>query len=984
MHLPFSTEQLATKKSVEGRRNLKLKDPFVMQLATQNPSQNLPSRSRDTRKHPKACPLKWSSHGFICWLTGLLVVAISIYDYISRIAMAAFLTSTARAFQGSGLVPVAVAILACASVVLPSIALGVCCGCHLSSTGSWAGRRTAAVVHLFAGSNGTASQEAVQRTRLLFSELLALNVFNRLRSWILPSGRVTAVRLAVAGCVLPPAALACCSLLWAQLTVVVAVATLAVAAMWACNAVGVIVIKILLVHRRGLLRYLDCLTHASALQLISSDCGAQHDCHHCTSTPTLPTNDAEAQRVAGAHPGCQQLQSGEAGPFLSLGSSGSPRPGQGLRPIGEEAAEWDSVSVACEEGECDDKPVGSLEDAALSAQRAGDLNCEHGACCGWQLPMRAPAFYTSATFAGSVPRQLHPCRSLKGAIRLHRQHLEACRDGHCLSAYWGCRIQHPETSAAAPSGSSDIVPAAGLPQAVEASEVPYARTGWRFHGSSGGLFADSLRGPTEAQHIAPVMCDEAKKKYWSSGLEAPSMSIPPGAVSSADRPTPCGSNERYPMSSGLMSFAYAGSLQGGELISRPASKISDAFAPQCGTTQYVTHDGVGGRWNDSASLRTESVASILAGASPYRWMRRQIKQQRVAGTPPCPQASPSFRSHVTRGSRPGIPNFPTYGNGKSNCHSDFQRHALRTYSGGQEAKAGWRGLKLLFAAQPTDGEPFVDPHAEEAEQIKDNQESRWGIRVLKRRKQRPMPAQLDDAEYDDLVLRREQRIFDWYERLVAFRYSEVNGMREAAIEKLNKSASETLPCPCSGDTAEAHPATVSSSASTPHGEEGIKWSSFDTLFPQDACVGQPQLDEVRGTSGIARPVESQMVACIHTEDLFDWPLKEEPPSRTGLLFQDKRRPKQHRCLLSPHIGTGGSLIDCPKLPNPPKAAGAGSSTDGSSTRGGSIPEHVLPPVVHYRFKDMVEMPHLREVRRTPKAYSSVGSPFSSSNAVAHR
>lgn len=908
----------------------------------------------------------WDRRAFFCLALGLCIVAISVVDYVSRISMATFIATSTRSLGNVEPTFLAAAILTSASAVLPSIAFGVCCGSHLRSTGSWAWMRAAAFVHLFADSKARPRERS-----FLFSDVFALALLDRASRWSLSCGKSAAVRRAAATCLLPPVAVACFLLLCLQVTVVAALSSLAVVAMWGCSALGFVVFKAFFMHRKTVLFLLDCLTHGSALQLPRQHCETSAGC-----SLRILVSSAEAQEKSAPDGGTHNCQEGSEVLHLSGAVAPPSQLQEGLCAAGGEKADCASGRIESDKASCPGNRfnslkgtgVGSLHPESPGHERNHIRGESHQLSCS-QRPnalgrersrplggigghVSKIPFYTNATLCGSVPRRLHPCPALKGAVRLHRQHLKTCRERYCIAPNGGRQVEH-STNTCPLSESGDSNAPEALESTSEWQNTHFSAGGRRLYGSSGGLLADSLKGFRTAQESPPVADDGASQKYGASGLEAESAGIPCAAEISPRELPRNHSSERCTGGAGLLALAYAASFHRAELAKDAVTEADGPTSEQPDRAYSAVQEvGISNR-SDTVIPRTESVAPQIAGVSPYGCMRHQPKQHQVADPPSCPPASPSHKSQATRFSRPGIPSLKL--GGKSWLHSrldSFRQQTLRPNPGCQQAGGTQQVLKLFFTA-PAVRDAGAD--SKEDQLVVKGSQPHLAARFLKRKKQRPTPAQLNDSEFEDLVLQREQRIFDWYEDLVAFRYAEVTCTREATkTPDGQKPEGLAEACDHSDPQIDVNPLPLSEE------ECGIKWSTFESLFlqdSQDSCVVPMDVRAVPSTAKAVKLNEPHKVTCMQTEDLFELDLPERTPYRSVVRVRGKREEAQPAKALARDTRRK-DFADCPSSPRSDDCGEGDGAAHACSSEGGS---ELIQPIIHYRFKDMVEMPHLREV-----------------------
>ncbi|OEH79633.1 hypothetical protein cyc_04245 [Cyclospora cayetanensis] len=901
----------------------------------------------------------------LCWTLGPCVVCLSLYDYASRISLAVFLAAAAQGFeQQLGATPYAAVALLILSVVVPSAGFGICCSRHLRSTISWAASQAARIVHLAANSDsGGASSKPARGLlrRCSLRCLFAADLFVRLQNRLVPRGSTKGVHLAAAMCALVPAAAACCVLLILQVLLVAAAALGAATALWACGSIGVVMLKLFLVHPSILLRYLDCLTHGTAVKLPAREAEKIRPAEALSpSVAGAASRKAELKRLdeTGPEGHASEDDAASPSPLALLETSSGSQVGEGrLRVIGEEGVDGVSSSTGCHNEPrrslCSEAPEAASEEAhAAAASGAGRRRTP------WELPLprkRFYAHYATATLEGRIPQQLHPCPSLKGAIQLHRQHAEGCRDVHC-------RLTHGTLPFASASRKSVFaLDMHSLMQAEEqaASEgkaregLPEA--GWRFTGSSDAVqAAAALRRAGTLQSSEPITGEKSKERSLSTRLQGSSLSESRLAALSASGTRPNGSAlEEAPA---LLAFAYGVSSEGVDVA--PSSTHEEESAGAASETAGSR------RKTDAAITLSESVVSLLVRASPYRWIRQHAGQQSADS----PQSSPTSPCFIffdgMRTPRLGLSN-PQQAQEKSarSCRLYSQLKTPRDAAGSAKTSSACRGLKLLFAdPQLQRGGGGGDGGSSEALARRRTQYSSLAFRVLKSRKQRALPSQLDPPAYNAMILKRKQCIYSWYERLVGLRYAEVEGARSKTAEKkAYELTSESAQPTCEGHPEEAGSALSYSAISSHCGyrqvsDTSIKWSSFDSLFQQDEgkkATHRKNPEELWKPEDVTLypRADPRALACMPAEDLFD--LHSTPSPSTLQHYAIPIQPHHHK----QQEGHGPST-DCQQSS---QLVSAAEHCNANCTFRDVATDQQLQTALHYRFKDMVEMPHLREM-----------------------
>ncbi|CDJ36219.1 uncharacterized protein EMH_0041020 [Eimeria mitis] len=716
------------------------------------------------------------------------------------------------------------------------------------------------------------------------------------------------------------------------------------AAFFAAAARTLEAFKVFFISRRGLLLYLDCLTHASALWVNSTEGSAKTNRDICTpSALELPMNRTGHIKPVSEH----RLRSFRDSPGVVYPSDSpsSPTFGQSPRIAGEERTGPEAVNIRSP-SEAKNSNTGAMKDERVWTQYLKDPAGGDSA-----LPFTRSTYYTSATHRGTVPQRLHPCPSLQCAIQLHRQHLEIYRDRECHMTHSRSRIQQCGNVGSPSSGADGTVSAKEL-EPDERRQVIPENVSWRFHGGSVGLFADSLRAHASAQNSASVsdVCDEPKEQYLPNGPEQESTKCPLADENSRVMCKSLQNDTENQWHHGILAFAYGGQEAhvGLHVVAEGLSVASspERFFPK------EAHNG----WSDSVSLKTESVASLLAGVSPYRSVQHKLKQQQAPAVRTSPPTIPLSRSLPAPESPPDVSDDCIHGAEVLGSRS-IARPTAALPSAGTNARAGWRGSKLLFTcAQPAHCFTSAESVEDQNRHTQQTPELRRGSRVLKKCNQMPVTSHTDDAEYDTVVIQRQLRIFNWFEQFVAFRHAEITAMSKSAAAKVNGTASATASRSSCGTPWEIIPPVSSLSSSVDQADSRIKWATFGTLFPYNESM--EQADGVKRESAAAT-LEEERVPCLCTEDLFDLPIKEPitahaPQHPCGKARHEQRDFDPYR------IKMGSVYQDLPTSLHWSQFANPDTSGGDSSTRGDSGSDQLATPILHYRFKDMVELPHLRE------------------------
>ncbi|CDJ64844.1 hypothetical protein, conserved [Eimeria necatrix] len=887
------------------------------------------------------CRFGWDGRTFTRCCLAAFVVTISVFDYASRVSMTLFLAAAAGKFEGAEPLLVAAGVLACLSIFLPSIALGLCCSCHLRNTGIWAAWKAATLFHVTVNSKEEEGHSTLFPRRLVLGELLVVKYFKLLSCCILPSTQCTAIKIVIAGCILPPAAVACCLVLLIQIVMVAVVASLSVVGLWACGFLGVTALKVLLVSPRGLLPYLDCLTYASAVRFNLAEVQNQGINHTGEPGPQqLPNRGGGQIKPARGHV-CQSSKGG--GRVDRSNSSSIPKYGQDLRTISQGEEEHGHVDVCVPRDTGDSACITSLGDPAVEFRRSSASNWARCNLC-----TKRYARYTRATLWGRVHRKLHPCPSLQGAIQLHRQHLKSRLDKPFLAAHGERRFSRLTPTASVSSRLSGTVGEPGMSTPRETS----AKANWRFHGSSGGLLADSLRAPVGVQDLRPTLTHEEKQKYWSSGLAEGCIPSPCASSNCKAALHPCRNTGQSPWISSVLEFVYKGEAQEATAISKVGV---DGYPHDRAYEDSVAKDTTFSKCSDASSLRTKSLASGLAAANPNRWLRSEAKKQGAPASLLAIPVSASLNSHTAGESHSSLARAKVHK--KEDLKSKFESRRTEVLPpGGFRARTGWKGFKLFFTGGSERRETSVDINKEECRQVQVTPGPPI-VRIFKRGNKRPQPCQLDDKQYSDMIVRRERCIFNWYERLVTFRYTEISAFRRVEASQLNETSFETKSVSLGGGPEDVVPPT-SPRSSVNQGEAGIQWASLHTLFPHTEST--EQLVDVTETLDGCTPLHQEPLACMHTEDLFDLPPNDSLTSDARPYLFCKPRHDQQRRLDPSRVVAGFKSADCPAPTHWNKAPESGVAGDGSSTRGDSGLDQLASPDMHYRFRDMVELPHLRE------------------------
>ncbi|CDI85781.1 hypothetical protein, conserved [Eimeria praecox] len=904
--------------------------------------------------------IEWQREEYLGWRGGALarlalgasILVISVGDYLSRVFMAAFFAVAARTFQGLGPTLAAATVLACCSVVLPTVALGICCSCHFRSIGIWAAWRAAKFVHAMVDSESGEGQRTLQPTRLALDDLLCVNLLRRLFIGIIYSDHHYALKFAAAGCILPPAAVVCCLLLVLQIVVVTAAALLAILCLGALSFVWISAFKAFLLSRRGLLLYLDCLTHASALGMSTEGSVQQGNEIHNPRAHELPPNRApEMQPVSEHRLDAFRENTGHVYPFGSLYPSKFVQSPGSAGKAGTDAKPDSIYSLAGEK-----LNLKAVEDKENQARPPRDATSG-----GPGLSFRWSAYYTKASHCGNVPQKLHPCPSLQWAIQLHRQHIEIYRDRQRLMQQRRKRcIQQPGRARSCSSCASGTVPAREQRSAEQMQKIP-GKAGWSLHMSTDGRFDDSLRAQVYAQDrdTLSAVCGEAKEMFWPGAREQGSTKSSSTDDKSQGTLNSLDNDATTPWCHDILAFAYGGHAQETH-IELAAAADSHSVAPCTGI--LFSKEVPAPRGHEKVSLRSDSAAYRLAGVSPYRWVQQKV--ERHHGAPP---RSPfpitrSFRSRAAPGSPPCISNSRIPSKESFGCGFNSRRPKGTLRTAALQTKAVCVGSSVFStAAHPalyTDPAECVEGPNEHRHR---NPEVLCGFPVLRGGKKISLKSHIDDAEYDVMVTRTERLIFSWFERLVSLRYAEVTALSQSAAEKVSSTISETDSWPAGGDGREILPPVLTASPSVEEANAGIKWDTFSTLFHQGHST--EQVDGVKGASAASTLEEEKRVPCLCTEDLFDLPVKQPVKSDARQYICGKRDHEQRDSALL-RVITGRLCLDSPAPFQWSKHAGPGTSRGSCSTRGDSGSCKLAAPTPHYRFKDMVELPHLRE-ERTP-------------------
>ncbi|CDJ52248.1 hypothetical protein, conserved [Eimeria brunetti] len=715
----------------------------------------------------------------------------------------------------------------------------------------------------------------------------------------------------------------------------------------AANTSSEAAFKVFLISRRGLLFYLDCVTHASALLVNPTEGSTKKNGDMRTLRATkLPRNGigrikpVYEQRVDAATETAEKVH-----PSVSVSS-----PRFGRSPSSAQRTEPTVFNSPLEDARSN--KTGDLEDKESQSQ------CQRDPKCGDRtFPLMRSAHYTSATYYGSVPQNLHPCPSLQWSIQLHRQHIEINRDRHFLVTHWKFRTGRPEIAGSSPSGVSYTVSAEERGP-TEQRQFVQGQAGWSLHERRCRLFADSLRAQVYAQDSdgSSVACDGTEGTYLPSGLEQESTNSPrasnkaPAMLNSLDKPT------QNPWFHGILAFVYGSQVHEAQV---ELQAVADGNSAAGSFENTFPKDATTARCNDSMGLKIDTSASVLQGASPYTWVPRKLNQQHTAPVQASPPTSP-FSSRAAPESPPEISGSRVPDGENSNFPLDSDIGLTRP-SADLDDRALRRGVKLIF----TGAHPGLClTSAESAEDQEKHGQVLSGTRGLENRKRRPFQPDIDDARYDSMVIQRERCIFNWFERLVAFRFAELTDMSKAAEAKIDGVTSDAELCSSGGNTEEIRSPLFNLPSSADPADTGIKWDTFGTLFPHT----QPttQVDCERGEPEASSLEEEKRVTCLCTEDLFDLPMKEP-------VVADAR---QHLCGKGRREQRGLDLyrnkieklcMDLPVSFNWSTVAIPGTSGGGSSTRGDSGSDQHDIPILHYRFKDMMELPHLREHPATREA-----------------
>ncbi|KAL8455490.1 hypothetical protein Emag_000619 [Eimeria magna] len=942
-HYTFTTTD-PVRKSADGRSSVLVPSISDGHSSTHSQGDRCCVSAREAAEFESRGP-EGNCRIFSRWALALMIVFLSLYDYASRVNLAALIAAVAQKAQGASPILYAAAALASASVVLPSVAIWICCYSHFKSTWAWASWKAAGVVRLFADSAKGNGTEGVSQGVIAVRELRAVRRLTGLRRLACSSSSPLLARLTVGGFILPLAAFVGSLVVCMQVTAVVVAASFVIVVMCAYISFGLLATKCLLGFQGGLLHLLDTLSYASAVKLTAaSRCERKNE---LGSKAAFPSSCPTSEERHSQEPGCQADGQHE---LLQPGPPRSPPPSecrQGLRIISEDAAGCESVSPGGARGSAgwgcrvvvDDNPAAPQDEGSSRLEANAHLmpHC---------LTSIAPS-YRKATFSGSVPLELHPCICLKGAILLHQQRLRSSKERNRLSTGWNCSqaVHGKDDGVRSSADSRDKGDNSRAARTKKRAGLSAAGSDWRFHGSSAGLFADSVR-PTVAGYTACAeICEEAKKKYWSSGLDAGSIV---NLSSKADSIGECLPSDGAAASSnecGLLSFAYGGWPRQERQLNGAMEGSSDTSHQSEGAFKRVTSPG----------MRAENLAFLLTDASPFRWLRGRTTQQ--SGTTVCPQSSQSLRTQATRISRPGIPAAPWGNKGRASFPFDRDCHKLRSSPISPGPQHSWLGVKLLYTANGAQAAALTPGDATQKHQAESALVPQPKVCIFKSRRQKPAAVELDSADYRDLVLQRKQRIFKWFEQIVAVRYLEVRRLTQATATVPKESDSEDEPYRFEKVPIEPALPSTSRSTSIVNGKESIKWSSFQTLFP--AGPSTHRVEDSSSVSAAGEPHKSEVLSCVLTEDLFYMSVK-DPTPRSWLLQSGKRCQERRRVLPSCESVVYKPYADTREMTGSHKVADLCPGMDGSSSCGVSSTEALTLPVIHYRFNDMVEMPHLRE------------------------
>ncbi|CDJ58048.1 Ankyrin-3, related [Eimeria maxima] len=484
------------------------------------------------------------------------------------------------------------------------------------------------------------------------------------------------------------------------------------------------------------------------------------------------------------------------------------------------------------------------------------------------------------------------------------------------------------------------------------SAVPGKSSSTRRGSSGGRVDSSSSHEYAQGSDSISVVSGESKEKLWLSNLEEGSATSPRASGQSQVILMALENNTANPWLPGILEFVYGSEVHESEAVSE-----IHASAPNF--DRVFLKEATIPRWNDNVGWGTDREAYRLPCVTPCSSMQQKIKQENPAVGLTVPPESPLVVSHEG----PVSPqNFEDRGLRPEKFISRLRSYPKAALPLARlHAKASCKAFQLLFTGAHSERRlASAETVGDQKGHMQRNPEVLCTFRDLKKRGQWPLKPHTNYAEYDVMVAQRERHIFNWFERVVASRYAAVTVVSKSEPTKVNEMTSETGSCSSECGLGDDLPRESRQSPSVDQMGAGIKWATFSTLFPQSDNTAQ--VDGLKGALPTPTLEGEKRVPCLRTEDLFDFPV-EEPVTSDGRQypcckghflkrgFEPSRNKMGKLCL-----GFSGSLHSS-------KVGGPAIPGGGRSIRGESGSDQIDSPILHYRFKDMVELPHLREVRK---------------------
>lgn len=805
----------------------------------------------------------------------------------------------------------AIAVFSGLSVLAPALAWGVYCWRHLLAFGKWSADFTVAAIGLTDDEHCISALRAwacKKRRQIMVSEtvngdaqrngtLKGLCSFLHFISSILHLPIKIAVALSVGSC--------------------------AAFALWVCGVLGVFVFKAFLIPTSALLQFLDILTFASAVRTAAD------------IRKDKPNRD-NALKAAGENEGAissLEIHGDGLGRTEHLGGSSlvydwfHSRCSASLEPIGEESPQFCGASSSSVQN-CNQMNVVELSKVSISDKQVKPLKSLNQA-------FTVSSNFKTATFSGSVPCSIHPCSFCTVNYKCRRAAVSyrlRCILPRCFKRY--SITSYPMHEVASESGVD--VPVATLGQLM-AAEPPDDPTTWKFHGSSGGLLAEAAsRGSiTDSRSTVQKMegsCD-ANNNGSTLGVR--------GSQHTRSTENHEASQDHYGHPpGGIFQFAYKTSVSSNSQY----NEINGSSVPV--TSKWLASQ------NDVPDQLSESDSVPL---NPYGWLKRQGWEHSMHQK--YTNSKISNLSRRTRLSRPGIPGvFAIKSLAKRRVTTDnpSELQGLKSRTGFDLSTSFSGKVRLLFNRKA--GSALVGKFCDGTWTSKNH----WRrLRVLRRSRCRIRP-QSDEGDVEKFLNRRQLLVFDWFERLVAHRYAQHEALIRNCVHSPTSSSSRgerTLPG--KGD-----------SASGKRGDQPRR--SLETMQPGDlreTFSGQKSCSEENKRTPVlwcprqsnqehasSEVVEGALLGCLKAEDVFEL-RKPESACERYLSSYELRK------LL------GSKECECPQSDVSPVFASISSSPDYDHLQHGnlcsintSFPQSCSPSwKMHFRFKDMVEMPEMRQV-----------------------